>query len=142
MAQYESDDKSGLAMDKEQVQAVDNGIYRGNFDTDDETILAQYDIPDDERRQLLRKLDTRIAPMVMILYLIAFLDRSESAYMLRVLTMSTLTRSSTRLGNIGNAAVGGMTTDLNFPANGLSVIASIFYASKSMYSVEESSESS
>jgi len=90
MAQYESDDKSGLAMDKVQVQAVDNGIYQGNFDTDDETILAQYDIPDDERRQLLRKLDSRIAPMVMILYLIAFLDRSESAFILHVLSMSTL----------------------------------------------------
>ena len=90
MAQYESDDKSGLAMDKVQVQAVDSGIYQGNFDTDDETILAQYDIPDDERRQLLRKLDSRIAPMVMILYLIAFLDRSESAFILHVLSMSTL----------------------------------------------------
>ena len=90
MAQYESDDKSGLAMDKVQVQAVDNGIYQGNFDTDDETILAQYDIPDDERRQLLRKLDSRIAPMVIILYLIAFLDRSESAFILHVLSMSTL----------------------------------------------------
>ena len=91
MAQYESDDKSGLALDKVQVQAVDSGIYQGNFDTDDETILAQYDIPDDERRQLLRKLDSRIAPMVMILYLIAFLDRSESAIILHVLAMSTLT---------------------------------------------------
>jgi CRISPR/Cas system-associated endoribonuclease Cas2 len=78
MAQFEPEDKSGLAMDKEQVQAVDNGVFRGNLDTDDETVLAQYDIPDDERRQLLRKLDSRIAPMVMILYLIAFLDRSES----------------------------------------------------------------
>ena len=91
MAQYESDDKSGLAMDKVQVQAVDSGIYQGNFDTDDETILAQYDIPDDERRQLLRKLDSRIAPMVMILYLIAFLDRSEFAVISYVLAVSVLT---------------------------------------------------
>lgn len=30
----------------------------------------------------------------------------------------------------GNAAVGGMTEDLNFPENGLSVVTSIFYASK------------
>ncbi|TXT09269.1 uncharacterized protein COLE_03203 [Cutaneotrichosporon oleaginosum] len=41
----------------------------------------------------------------MVLYLVAFLDRA----------------------NIGNAAVGGMVKDLNFPANGLSVATSIFY---------------
>lgn len=58
-----------------------------------------------ETRKLLRTLDFHIAPIVMILYLIAFLDRA----------------------NIGNAAVGGMTTQLHFPSNGLSVCTSIFY---------------
>ncbi|KAL1405674.1 hypothetical protein Q8F55_009313 [Vanrija albida] len=67
--------------------------------------LADYVIDPAESRALLRTLDFHIAPVVMGLYLIAFLDRA----------------------NIGNAAVGGMTTDLNFPANGLSVATSIFY---------------
>lgn len=34
------------------------------------------------------------------------------------------------VGTTGNAAVGGMTADLNFPSNGLSVATSIFYASE------------
>ncbi|WVW78056.1 hypothetical protein I302_100007 [Kwoniella bestiolae CBS 10118] len=67
--------------------------------------LADYKIDPAETRKLLRNLDFHIAPVVMILYLIAFLDRA----------------------NIGNAAVGGMTKDLHFPANGLSLATSIFY---------------
>lgn len=68
--------------------------------------LKDYEIPEHEEHKLRVKLDRHIAPVAMILYLIAFLDRS----------------------NIGNAAVGGMTTDLHFPANGLSVATSVFYA--------------
>ncbi|BEI80833.1 hypothetical protein CcaverHIS002_0113620 [Cutaneotrichosporon cavernicola] len=67
--------------------------------------LASYDIDPAESRALLRTLDWHIAPVCMVLYLVAFLDRS----------------------NIGNAAVGGMVKDLNFPSNGLSVATSIFY---------------
>ncbi|KAG7095743.1 hypothetical protein E1B28_006453 [Marasmius oreades] len=72
--------------------------------TDDE--LLAYEIDPKEKKHLARKLDCFIAPVLMILYLIAFLDRS----------------------NIGNAAVGGMTTALNLPPDGLSVATSIFYA--------------
>lgn len=67
--------------------------------------LAAHDLDHAEERSLVWKLDRHIAPVAMGLYLIAFLDRS----------------------NIGNAAVGGMTEDLNFPANGLSVATSVFY---------------
>ncbi|KAL0065759.1 hypothetical protein AAF712_007242 [Marasmius tenuissimus] len=77
-------------------------------DTDDYTQeeLLDYQIDPAERKRLLRKLDSFIAPVLIVLYLIAFLDRS----------------------NIGNAAVGGMTTALNLPPEGLSVATSIFYA--------------
>ncbi|GAA6008088.1 hypothetical protein JCM11491_001877 [Sporobolomyces phaffii] len=71
----------------------------------DEELLA-YTIPPEETRALLRKLDFHIAPVLMILYLISFLDRS----------------------NLGNAAVGGLMEDINAPANGLSVATSVFYA--------------
>jgi hypothetical protein len=67
--------------------------------------LAAHELDAAEERRLVWKLDRHIAPVAMGLYLIAFLDRA----------------------NIGNAAVGGMTEDLNFPANGLSVATSIFY---------------
>ncbi|KAL0571834.1 hypothetical protein V5O48_010130 [Marasmius crinis-equi] len=68
--------------------------------------LLNYQIDPEEKKRLLRKLDSFIAPVLIILYLIAFLDRS----------------------NIGNASVGGMTTALHLPPEGLSVATSIFYA--------------
>ncbi|GAA6023149.1 hypothetical protein JCM10207_005743 [Rhodosporidiobolus poonsookiae] len=71
----------------------------------DEELLA-YQISPEEKRQLLRRLDLFIGPMICILYLISFLDRS----------------------NIGSASVGGMFIDINAPSNGLSVATSIFYA--------------
>ncbi|BGP51251.1 hypothetical protein JCM10450v2_007180 [Rhodotorula kratochvilovae] len=76
-----------------------------NEDSTDEELLA-YTMDPAEKRALLRRLDTFIAPMVMILYLISFLDRS----------------------NLGNAASANLMEDINAPSNGLSVATSIFYA--------------
>jgi len=58
-----------------------------------------------EESKLLLKLDLHIAPVVMILYMIAFLDRS----------------------NIGYANVQGMSTDINLTGNQFNVATSIFY---------------
>lgn len=74
-------------------------------DSNDDELLA-YIIDPVEKKALLRRLDSFIAPMVAILYLISFLDRS----------------------NVSNAATGGMLEDINAPSNGLSVCVSIFYA--------------
>lgn len=84
----------------------DEKVSSSHSEVDAVTELKDYEIPHAEERALRWKLDRHIAPVAMMLYLIAFLDRS----------------------NIGNAAVGGMTTDLNFPPNGLSVATSVFYA--------------
>ncbi|GJN93252.1 hypothetical protein Rhopal_006299-T1 [Rhodotorula paludigena] len=73
--------------------------------TSDEQLL-EYNISPAEKKRLLRRLDSFIAPMVAILYLISFLDRS----------------------NLGNASTGGMLEDIGAPSNGLSVTTSIFYA--------------
>lgn len=51
--------------------------FKGEAEHWDTDTLAKYEVPEAERKQLLRTLDLRIAPMVMILYLIAFLDRSN-----------------------------------------------------------------
>ncbi|KAF9260695.1 major facilitator superfamily transporter [Marasmius fiardii PR-910] len=91
------------SIDKSSVTPVED--KQQPEDLTDEGLLA-YEIDPKEKKRLLRKLDSFIAPVLMILYLIAFLDRS----------------------NIGNAAVGGMTTALKLPADGLSVATSIFYA--------------
>jgi len=50
-----------------------------------------------ESARVLRKVDMRLVPMLALLYLVAFIDRS----------------------NIGNAKIAGMTTDLNMPSNSL-----------------------
>ncbi|BGP57773.1 hypothetical protein JCM8202_002425 [Rhodotorula sphaerocarpa] len=68
--------------------------------------LLRYIIDPQEEKLLVRRLDWILGPLVCILYLIAFLDRAQ----------------------LGNAASAGMFKDINAPANGLSVTASIFYA--------------
>lgn len=79
MSVYPIEDKvNPIAKDDVETKVVDTDpANQGYIESDDQTALALYDIPDDERRRLLRRLDSRIAPLVMILYLIAFLDRSE-----------------------------------------------------------------
>lgn len=56
-------------------------------------------------RRLLRKLDWRLMPLAMLLYLVAFFDRS----------------------NIGNAAIAGMPEALNLRGNELNVATSVLY---------------
>ncbi|KAL3294497.1 major facilitator superfamily transporter [Colletotrichum asianum] len=55
--------------------------------------------------KLLRKLDFWLAPMMIICFLVAYLDRS----------------------NIGNAAIAGMNEDLNLTGNRLNVAVTVFY---------------
>ncbi|KAI8292093.1 putative transporter [Colletotrichum sp. SAR11_240] len=56
-------------------------------------------------KKLLRKLDFWLAPMMIICFLVAYLDRS----------------------NIGNAAIAGMNEDLNLTGNRLNVAVTVFY---------------
>ncbi|KAJ2967379.1 hypothetical protein NQ176_g9687 [Zarea fungicola] len=58
-----------------------------------------------KQKQLLRKLDIWIAPVMTIMFLSAYLDRS----------------------NIGNAASGGMTKDLNMTDGELGNAVTLFY---------------
>ncbi|KAJ4372959.1 hypothetical protein N0V83_003250 [Neocucurbitaria cava] len=55
------------------------------------------ELDDREAARVLRKVDLRLVPMLSLLYLVAFIDRS----------------------NIGNAKIAGMTTDLKMPSNTL-----------------------
>ncbi|KAI1867761.1 uncharacterized protein JN550_006902 [Neoarthrinium moseri] len=56
-------------------------------------------------KRLLRKLDCFLAPMMVLFFLVAYLDRS----------------------NIGNAAIAGMTEDLELTGNRLNVAVTVFY---------------
>ncbi|KAH7383871.1 major facilitator superfamily domain-containing protein [Pyrenochaeta sp. MPI-SDFR-AT-0127] len=57
----------------------------------------QVEYDEKEAQRVLRKVDLRLVPMLSLLYLVAFIDRS----------------------NIGNAKIAGMTTDLNMPSSTL-----------------------
>ncbi|KAH9878139.1 hypothetical protein J1614_003356 [Plenodomus biglobosus] len=59
----------------------------------DNEVEAQYEDDEAEANRVLRKVDVRLVPMLALLYLVAFIDRS----------------------NIGNAKIAGMTKDLNMP---------------------------
>ncbi|KAF9872232.1 major facilitator superfamily transporter [Colletotrichum karsti] len=64
-------------------------------------------IPDRQlEKQVLRKLDLRLAPLFAALYFVAYLDRS----------------------NIGNAAVAGLTEDLGMSGSQFSTAVSVFFA--------------
>ncbi|EEB09497.2 nicotinic acid plasma membrane transporter [Schizosaccharomyces japonicus yFS275] len=63
-------------------------------------------ISPEQHRRLLRRLDLIIAPCMMIIYMVAFLDRT----------------------NIGNAKVAGLPEDLHLKGNQFNVATSIFYA--------------
>ncbi|KAI1333497.1 major facilitator superfamily transporter [Xylariaceae sp. FL0016] len=69
--------------------------------------LAQTDLVIDSKAEarLLRKLDAFLAPMCVMFFLVAYLDRS----------------------NIGNAAIAGMTEDLELTGNRLNVAVTLFY---------------
>lgn len=57
-------------------------------------------------KKVLRRLDLRLAPLFAVLYFVAYLDRS----------------------NIGNAAVAGLTEDLNLTGSQFSTVVSVFFA--------------
>ncbi|KAI8174303.1 hypothetical protein K4K53_003665 [Colletotrichum sp. SAR 10_77] len=71
-------------------------------------------IPDSQlEKQVLRKLDLRLAPLFATLYFVAYLDRS----------------------NIGNAAVAGLTEDLGLSGSQFSTAVSVFFATIPVYFV-------
>ncbi|KAF2705280.1 MFS general substrate transporter [Pleomassaria siparia CBS 279.74] len=76
-----------IAGDDKKVEHVDDG--ENKFSSDGE-LEAALEVDDEEGRRILTKVDYRLVPVLSLLYLVAFLDRS----------------------NIGNANVAGLTTDL------------------------------
>ena len=106
----------------------------GPDSTDDE--LLAYIIDPAEEKALLRRLDSFIAPMVAILYLISFRESLTSPSSAS-LPSSVLPRSlrpvhaTVDRSNVGNAATGGMFDDINAPSNGLSLATSLFYCTVS-----------
>ncbi|KAJ5609937.1 hypothetical protein N7510_006656 [Penicillium lagena] len=88
-----ADKETGLKFNAE--SASDHVVQMGNLSVDPVT-----------EKKLLRKLDLCICPLVMSIFLVAYLDRS----------------------NLGNAAVAGMPEDIGLVGNQLGNAVSLFYA--------------
>ncbi|KAJ4375757.1 hypothetical protein N0V83_001033 [Neocucurbitaria cava] len=67
-------------------------------------------------KKLILKLDLMLSPMMVLIFLVAYLDRS----------------------NIGNAAIAGMNTDLNLTGNRLNVAVTLFYVTYIAFEVPAS----
>lgn len=85
----------GMLDEKQQRAAPDvlvenNGKDDGSTEMKNETAPTDVDFSDVDEKKVLRKMDIRLIPMLSLLYLLAFLDR----------------------GNIGNAKIEGLDTDL------------------------------
>ncbi|ORY35046.1 major facilitator superfamily domain-containing protein [Naematelia encephala] len=98
-------DEKALTPTRENVYPVENDPYAF---LDEEREFLPGDplyIDPKEEAALVRKMDLYLAPIIMIVYTIAALDR----------------------GNIGNAAAAGMSTAIGLKGNELSVCVSIYY---------------
>lgn len=77
----------------------------GEIKNDVETASAELFIDPAAEKRLVRKLDMWLAPMMVLFFLVSYLDRS----------------------NIGNAAIAGMNEDLHLDGNKLNVAVTVFY---------------
>lgn len=78
MASLPSKQSLTMSTSLEAEKNVEKNAYQaGEAVPSEQDDLATYEIPPAETRKLLRTLDIHIAPVVMILYLIAFLDRAN-----------------------------------------------------------------
>ncbi|KAF7555164.1 hypothetical protein G7Z17_g2366 [Cylindrodendrum hubeiense] len=76
---------------------------RGGLSPEDWEFLNTF--PEDHKKKILRKVDWRLVPMLVLLYLIAYLDKT----------------------NIGNAKIEGLTVDLKLKGIQYNIVVAIFF---------------
>src|ERR1700749_5081704 len=88
-------------------------VFNGKIEDLADTELEVIELSEAEQRKVMRKLDLVLVPQLTVLYLLAFLDRS----------------------NIGNAKIAGMVKDLNLVGLDYNVALSIFFVSYSLFEI-------
>ncbi|CAH0057708.1 unnamed protein product [Clonostachys solani] len=88
-------------LEKEKIESVEDQLETAASDDNNE--LIQYD--EKETKAILRKVDWRLIPMLTLLYVLSFIDRS----------------------NIGNAKVAGMNTDLGLTGSQYNIALTVFF---------------
>jgi hypothetical protein len=88
--------------------------------------------PDFEKR-LLRKLDLRIVPILWLMFLLAFLDRTNVCLFCSEVPFDS--RCADRGSQIGNAKIQGMTEDLNMTGDDYNVALLSFFITYILFEV-------
>ncbi|CAG9940277.1 unnamed protein product [Clonostachys rosea f. rosea IK726] len=88
-------------LEKEKIESIEDQLETAASDENNE--LIQYD--EKETKAILRKVDWRLIPMLTLLYVLSFIDRS----------------------NIGNAKVAGMNTDLGLTGSQYNIALTVFF---------------
>lgn len=87
----------------EKDPAVHNEYSRGGLSQGEIDFVSNF--PEERKKKILSKVDWRLVPMLVLLYLVAYLDKT----------------------NIGNAKIEGMTVDLNLHGIQYNVVVAIFF---------------
>ena len=110
-------------IDAEKVEMVPTEkIARGqneHISAADAEFLAGF--TDEQRKRVLRKVDWRLVPMLLILYLISFIDRANIGMFLPVKT------SSGMLTSTGNAKIEGLLHSLHMTGTEYNIALAIFF---------------
>ncbi|KAG4252881.1 hypothetical protein FPRO03_08330 [Fusarium proliferatum] len=92
--EFSRDEKSGI---------MHNEHAQGGLSQEDADFLNNF--PEERKKAIIRKVDWRLIPMLVLLYLIAYLDKT----------------------NIGNAKIEGMTVDLHLKGIEYNIVTAIFF---------------
>jgi MFS family permease len=95
------------------IEVKDTSVTITDEKVDISKLTASEMYPDVDEKKLLRKMDLHIVPTLAVLYLLSFLDR----------------------GNIGNANIEGLSTDLNLVGNQYNLCLTIFFISYCVFEV-------
>ena len=97
----------------EQIKNPHTEIVYEVADNSDDAMNEKPSFPNINHQKLLRKLDLHIIPGITILFLLSFVDR----------------------GNIGNAKIEGLTTDLHLVGNEWNLVLTVFYFTYSPFEI-------
>lgn len=110
-----------VELDKSTVVQLEQ-IHNGNLTPEEAGFLASFS--DEQKKVVLRKVDWRLVPMLLVLYLISFIDRAN----IGVLTCWWLYRRlNAALTTPGNAKIEGLLPDLNMSGTQYNIALAIFW---------------
>uniref|UniRef100_L7JBR2 Major facilitator superfamily (MFS) profile domain-containing protein n=1 Tax=Pyricularia oryzae (strain P131) TaxID=1143193 RepID=L7JBR2_PYRO1 len=95
--------RSGSPDEKPAVAMIEGQQNLGALSEDDARFLSNF--PPEDHKKVIRKVDLRLIPMLMILYLMTYLDKT----------------------NIGNAKIEGLLTSLNMTGDQYNIALSVFF---------------